>query len=505
MTTGIRVLSRRFLLILCAGGAIGTLVALGLYATKTAYVALLPLGLAAILPAAIIKNFRLYWFAIFLLSLQFGITKNLNDGLAVINNLKIDYTIWNFTFQIAATDLVLLILLAIWANDRLFHGKPLRFPPVTWLAVGYLVTCLLSTVGTASPYLGFVQLSQEIKFFIAYLFAVNCLDSKSAVRVLAIVGVIILVTQAGMTLARFETGYFSPLIGSTQDLSRIEAYLSVDRTVEGSAVRGFGTLNSPGSTTRLAMMVIPFALFLSVRNVMFRMPLAFAALTAFGLLSLVLTFTRVYYILTAVQCVLAFAIMIRDRTLKRQEVILVVLLGVVAVAAASPKLYEQFTVREDSMSVRFAQYEAAVRMILDHPFLGVGINNGTGEKPKYATESYNPRDANTRFYLEPTHNMYLSMASEIGIVGALLFITFFAKVALLAWRQSRQSTDSEIKLIANVFVVVFCGVAINGFMDPLQEYSALMLLWMYAGITLNLSRMAQGEETVDRRQGRNRR
>jgi O-antigen ligase len=97
------------------------------------------------------------------------------------------------------------------------------------------------------------------------------------------------------------------------------------------------------------------------------------------------------------------------------------------------------------------------------------------------------------------------MASEIGIAGALLFVTFFAKVALLAWRQSRQSTDSEIKLIANVFVVVFCGVAINGFMDPLQEYSALMLLWMYAGITLNLSRMAQGEETVDRRQGRNRR
>jgi hypothetical protein len=41
-------------------------------------------------------------------------------------------------------------------------------------------------------------------------------------------------------------------------------------------------------------------------------------------------------------------------------------------------------------------------------------------------------------------------------------------------------------------VVVFCGVAVNGLMDPLQEYPVLVLLWLYAGISLNLPRMAQG-------------
>jgi O-Antigen ligase len=498
MTTGIRAFSRRFLFTLCAGGSIGVFVALGLYATKTAYVAVIPVALAAILPIAFVKNFRMYWFAVFLLSLQFGITKNLNDGLAVVNELKIDYTIWNFTFQIAATDLVLLVLLAIWANDHLFHGKPLRFPRVTWLAVGYLGICLLSTVGASSPYLGFVQISQEIKFFIVYLFAVNCLDSKSAIRLLAIVGVIILVTQAGMTVVRFETGYYTPLTGASQDLSQIESYLTVDQTAEGSAIRGFGTLNSPGSTTRLCMMVIPFALFLCARNAMFKMPFVFAALTAFGLLGLVLTFTRVYYILAAVQCALVFLIMVRDRILKRQEVILIGLLGLAAVAAVSPKLYEQFTIRESSVSVRFLQYEAAAKMILDHPILGVGLNNGTREKPKYVNVTYSRRNADTQFYLEPTHNMYLSLASEIGIIGAMLFVAFFARVTLIAWRQSRNSTDPEIRLVANVFVVVFCSVAVNGFMDPLQEYSALMLLWLYAGISLSLPRMIQERQTTGR-------
>ncbi|MGH6801207.1 MAG: hypothetical protein ACRECZ_07320, partial [Methylocella sp.] len=203
--------------------------------TKTAYVAMLPLGLALVLSTVFAKNYRLYWFAIFLLSLQFTISKNLNDGLAVIDELKIDYTIQNFTFEITASDLAFLVLLAFWANDCLFHGKTVRFPPVTWLASGYLFISLLSTLGAESPYLGFVEISRQIKFFIAYLFAVNCLESKSAVRVLAAVGVIILVTQAGMTVARFETGYMTPLtFGETnQDLSQIEQYLAVDPSDEG--------------------------------------------------------------------------------------------------------------------------------------------------------------------------------------------------------------------------------------------------------------------------------
>lgn len=498
---GNRLLSRQFLFILCLGGGIGTLVALVLYATKATYVGILLLGLALVLSTVFAKNYRLYWFAIFLLSLQFTISKNLNDGLVVIDELKIDYAIWSFTFEITATDLALLVLLAFWANDCLFHGKKMRFPPVTWLAVGYLGICLLSLVGAESPYLGFVELSRQIKFFIVYLYAVNCLDSKSAVRVLAVVGVIILVTQAGMTVARFETGYMTPLtFGETnQDLSEIEKYLAVDRSDEGSAIRAYGTLGSPGATLHLCLLVIPFALFLSVPNAMFGMRLAFAALTAFGLLGLVLTFTRVYFITAAVQIVLAFLIMIRDRMLRREEVTLIVLLGLAAVAAASPKLYEQFTVRTDSVSTRFLQYETATNMILDNPFLGVGLNNMTGQMPKYADVTYNQYDPDTQFYLEGTHNMYLSLAADIGVFGTLLFVAFFARATLLAWRQSRRSTDPEIRLVANALVVAFCGVAVNGLMDPLQEYQVLGLLWLYAGISLNLPGMAPGQETVDPR------
>lgn len=487
---------------LFAGGGVGALVALALYVTKTSYVALLPLGLTLALPALFLKNFRLYWLGVFLLSLQFPISKNLNDGIAVIDALKIDYTIYNFTFEVTISDLALLVLLAIWANDCMFHGKSARFPPVTWLAVGYLVICLLSTLGAASPYLGFVELSRQLKLFVVYLFAVNCLETKSALRVLAVVGVTILATQAGMTLVRFETGYMAPFtLGQTYyELSQVRHYLAVDRANEDSVVRAFGTLNSPGSTVRLCMMVIPFALFLSVRNPMFKKPAVFAALSGFGLLGLVFTFTRIYFITTAFQVVLAFLIMLRDRMLKREQAVLIALLGLAAVAVAAPSLYRQFTVREDSVSVRLLQYQTAAKMILENPFLGVGLNNGTGEKAKYVDVTYNRDDPYSQFYLEPTHDAYLSMASEIGIFGTLLFVAFFARAAATAWRQSRRASDPEVRLAANALVVVFCGVAVNGLVDPLEEFSALALLWLYAGISFNLPRMTPA--TAQRAPGR---
>jgi hypothetical protein len=490
------------LFVLVAGGGIGALISLLLYSTTPLHVALLPSGAALLLPTLFLKNFRLYWFVVFLLSLQFVASKNLNDGQAVIDALHIgntdisgdqEYTISHFTFEITATDLALLMLCIIWINDRLFHNNQLSFPPVAWLAVGYLGLAFLSIVGARSPYLGLVEMSRQLKFFIVFLFAVNCLDSKSVVRALAIACVVTLVAQAGMTVLRVKTGYYTPIAFGDfpQDVDEIKHYLMVDRSDSNSIVRGFGTLSSPGGTVRLCMLMIPFAMFLCVPNTMFKRRLAFIVLTVFSLVGLVFTFDRVYFITTAVQLVLVFFIMLRDRVIKRNEAIAILLIGLTGVVALSPKLYDQFTVRQDSWTVRILQYEAAANMIIAHPFLGVGLNNTMDQKRDYLNITYNPGDSSTHFYQESTHNMYLSMASEIGILATLLFVAFFGNVTVVAWRQSRGSPDPDIRLMANALVVAFCGAALNSMMDPLDETPLLTLLWLYAGISLNLYRMAQ--------------
>ena len=142
------------------------------------------------------------------------------------------------------------------------------------------------------------------------------------------------------------------------------------------------------------------------------------------------------------------------------------------------------------------QYESTA-LVLVHQFKNV--NNGTGEKQKYNNLTYNPDDSGTQFDREPTHNMYLSLASEIGIVGALIFLAFFTRITLLAWQQSYRSADPEVRMVASALVVVFCSVAITGLMDPIFESSVLMLLWLYAGITLNLPAIAHESKQEARR------
>ncbi|MGD9616508.1 MAG: O-antigen ligase family protein [Alphaproteobacteria bacterium] len=477
----------------CTGAVIGTLVGFGLYVTKLTYVALLPFGLALLVPALILKNFRLYWFAIFLFSLQFVVTKNLNDGLAVLSELQIDADIATFTFDITASDLVLLVLVAIWANDSIYHRQRMHFPPVAWLAFAYLGACVLSLVGSKYPYLGLVGLVQIFKFVIAFIFALNCLRSKRSLRALAVLAVIIVVTQATVVVGRFLTGYMMPLsLSSThQDLDEITQYLAMDRTDPNSIVRSFGTLGSPDATTRLATLMIPFSLFLCVRNSMFGARLVFAAAVIFGISGLALTFTRAFYITVTFQVALTFCIMVRDDMLSRRQALMGVLLGLVLIGAAAPKLYEQFTLRPDSVSVRFLQYEATLRMIRDHPFFGVGLNNGTAAKINYNEFTFNPNDPNTQFDKEPTNDLYLSLTSEVGIVGALIFFGFFGRVMFLSWREARRSSDPEIRLVANALFVSLCGLAAAGLINPVLDYQVLMLLWLFAGISLNLSKLSQ--------------
>jgi hypothetical protein len=48
--------------------------------------------------------------------------------------------------------------------------------------------------------------------------------------------------------------------------------------------------------------------------------------------------------------------------------------------------------------------------------------------------------------------------------------------------------------VANALVVVFVTVAVTGLMDPIAGYYTYTFLWVYAGITVNLPRIARSQE-----------
>jgi len=154
--------------------------------------------------------------------------------------------------------------------------------------------------------------------------------------------------------------------------------------------------------------------------------------------------------------------------------------------ALSPALASRTATRaayRRSVWDRQNQTSAAVRMIEARPLFGFGWDRFEGEGLDYFRQSpsYPMTGYSTAEKPLPLHDIYLSMAVELGLVGALLWL-----VALL-WGVGgaifaggpRELRPWKLGLLAiGVFFLVIA------FVNPLQQNFTELLLWTWAGVAL---------------------
>lgn len=117
--------------------------------------------------------------------------------------------------------------------------------------------------------------------------------------------------------------------------------------------------------------------------------------------------------------------------------------------------------------------QAAIKMIVDHPLLGVGLNNFTIQ-----VEKYSPTREVVRF-TQPAHNTPLLLWSEIGLVGTALILFWFRKSGA-SWLKPLTMTCTAILPIlildhylytlqvGNLLFAVLL-VSFKSFLNPLQK------------------------------------
>jgi O-antigen ligase len=81
---------------------------------------------------------------------------------------------------------------------------------------------------------------------------------------------------------------------------------------------------------------------------------------------------------------------------------------------------------------RQAHWQAALNMLTDHPWTGVGFSN---YQPLY--EQY--RLLNWPMPLGHAHNIYLNVAAETGIIGLGLYLLLWISVFVLTFRTIRRA------------------------------------------------------------------
>lgn len=84
------------------------------------------------------------------------------------------------------------------------------------------------------------------------------------------------------------------------------------------------------------------------------------------------------------------------------------------------RILSAFTMSDSSEGVRVGIWVSTSAMIADHPFTGIGWGAYQFVYPQY---NYYVADPNVIIY--HAHNIYLNIAAEIGIVGALAFFWYF--------------------------------------------------------------------------------
>jgi putative inorganic carbon (HCO3(-)) transporter len=140
--------------------------------------------------------------------------------------------------------------------------------------------------------------------------------------------------------------------------------------------------------------------------------------------------------------------------------------------------------QQDTFGTRVRLWRIAGRMIADHPLTGVGSGNFIAAYPRYAHG-----EMKTRLFV--THNAYVGMAAEMGLVGLTLFLALIGlalREAGRAIRIAKRMGLRDLGYFAVAAEVSLLSMALSGLAGNVEGSK---MLWMLFGFAVGIGRVAR--------------
>jgi O-antigen ligase len=212
-----------------------------------------------------------------------------------------------------------------------------------------------------------------------------------------------------------------------------------------------------GDPNYLAASIVPalalaIGLTAGVRSALGRGACLFVVALLIG--GLVATESRGGFVALAVGVVVALLLLRRQR---RRVVIATAVLACAGgvLLSATPGAWERLTNADDQGNGRVGLATVAVRMVEDHPALGVGLGNFPVHSPAYV------REPGSMAFVDliaerglPVHNAYLQLVVEAGPVALLLFLLLCAACLRAALRAARRFEAAGMHDLATLSAAV---------------------------------------------------
>lgn len=123
---------------------------------------------------------------------------------------------------------------------------------------------------------------------------------------------------------------------------------------------------------------------------------------------------------------------------------------------------------------RLAHWQAALNMLQDHPWLGVGFGHYEIAYDRYRLMNWDEP-------LGHAHNYYLNILAESGIIGLLSYLLFWGQSAWLTWR-ARQHPDPLARAAAIGLLGSWAYLAVHSMLDNLYVNN----LFLHIGVMLGI-------------------
>lgn len=143
-----------------------------------------------------------------------------------------------------------------------------------------------------------------------------------------------------------------------------------------------------------------------------------------------------------------------------------------------------FMLNQDRISI----YNNTINMIKHHPSIGVGVNTFSLNYGKYKTESAE-KYAHTPDTIY-SHDIYLQMAGETGLLGLAAFILFLFLIFKNVTNNYFKLKDEYLRAVSLSLIAGLIAFLINGLTETsLYNARVAMVFWYLIGVALSLSRM----------------
>lgn len=413
---------------------------------------------------------KLIFFALlFFLPQQFG--PHFWPPFSYVYGIRLDYL--SPTLYISD---ILIILLLVFSAKKVFSSKQTQTFIGNKFFLLFVLVLFVPLLYASQPLALLYGFLKIFEFFYLGLYIATQLTKKDLKPVIAILTVTALL-ESLLAVVQFITqgSVGGPLYFVGERLYSLSSLgIAAMNTSHGLAVRPYGTFSHPN--------VLAFFLFVGVVFSSYGMhnskgKLRYALLAAIICIEagLFLTFSRTILLVNILFLLYAFGfVTIRESGKKIRNIFFAGFLVLFTILYLTVNNLRFLAPSEIIHSVipRQDLVEISLSAIQQHPLFGLGLNNFYYYEGTIQTEF-------TSVYLQPVHNIFLLIASQVGIVGLSLFLYFLLVVTQSAWKHAKHErkifscTEVPLVLVASL---IFVGMFDHFFLTVQQGELMLALI-----------------------------